>query len=147
MSLNATSALSDTTMPSSVSNAQSSSSIATPFSAPSAGVISSSCRTTGWSGPKSWPDAMGKASWEPICPAAPVMATRTGALLFCFMTGIPDLDGNNWLSGPASYKAASLGVVVCHVSVRFGIRALGERVLAQQAPKLVIAEPQQLRGG
>ena len=38
--------------------AQSSSSIATPSSALSAGVTSSSCRMTGWSGPSIWPLAM-----------------------------------------------------------------------------------------
>ena len=53
------------------------------------------------------------------------------------------------LSGAACVHAAqrSLGpVVVGRVRVRFVVRALGERVLAQQAPQLVIAQPQQLRG-
>jgi hypothetical protein len=48
------------TVPASNGKAQSSSSITTPSSAPSAGVISSSWRITGWSGPSIDPLAMRK---------------------------------------------------------------------------------------
>ena len=55
---NAVSASSVHTISVSSGNAQSSSSILTPSSAPSAGVISSSCRATGVSGPSIDPEAM-----------------------------------------------------------------------------------------
>ena len=55
---NATSASSVQTISVSSGKAQSSSSIFTPSSAPSAGVISSSCRATGVSGPSIDPEAM-----------------------------------------------------------------------------------------
>ena len=55
---NAVSASSVQTISVSSGNAQSSSSIRTPFSAPSAGVISSSCSATGVSGPSIDPEAM-----------------------------------------------------------------------------------------
>ena len=58
MSPNATSASSVQTMSASSGKAQSSSSIRTPSSAPSAGVISSSWRITGVSGPSIEPEAM-----------------------------------------------------------------------------------------
>ena len=60
-SLNATFASSVATILFRVGNAQSFSSITTPCSAPSAGVISSRCRLTGWSGPSIWPEATRKA--------------------------------------------------------------------------------------
>ena len=57
---NAVVAASVTSMPRSSGNAQSSSSIATPSSAGSAGVISSRRSSTGRSGPNIWPEAMRK---------------------------------------------------------------------------------------
>ncbi len=54
----ATSASSLVVTPASSGKAQSSSSMTTPCSAPRAGVISSSCRMTGWSGPSISPLAM-----------------------------------------------------------------------------------------
>ena len=54
----AVSASSVHTTPASKGNAQSSSSIRTPSSAPSAGVISSNCRETGVSGPSIEPEAI-----------------------------------------------------------------------------------------
>ena len=41
-------------------------------------AISSRRRTTGWSGPRSWPQAMRCTSAYPIWPAAPVTVTWTG---------------------------------------------------------------------
>ena len=60
-SLNATRASSVAVTLASVGNAQSSSSITTPCSVGSAGVISSRCRWTGWSGPNRAPEATRKA--------------------------------------------------------------------------------------
>jgi len=77
----ATSASSVRTISLSSGKAQSSSSIATPSSAPRAGVISNMFNATGWSGPSMAPDAIRKSNEYPICPAAPVTATRTGALV------------------------------------------------------------------
>ncbi len=57
-SAKACSALSVHTVPASSGKAQSSSSMATPCRAPSAGVISSMCRITGWSGPSIAPEAI-----------------------------------------------------------------------------------------
>src|SRR4051812_34198714 len=65
-------------MPARSGKAQSCSSITTPCSAPSAGVISSSDSTTGWSLPSRSPFAIRKTRLYPIWPAAPVTATRTG---------------------------------------------------------------------
>jgi len=62
-------------------NAQSSSSIRTPSSDFSAGVISSSWRTIGVSGPSIEPEAMRNNKLYPIWPAAPVTATRTGVVM------------------------------------------------------------------
>ena len=61
-SLKASFASSVATTPFSVGNAQSFSSMTTPASAPSAGVISSRCSLTGWSGPSIWPEATRNAS-------------------------------------------------------------------------------------
>ena len=68
-------------MPANSGNAQSSSSIAVPSAAWSAGVISSRFSTTGVSGPNMAPEAMRNNSAYPIWPAAPVTVTVTGALL------------------------------------------------------------------
>ena len=57
-SLNASLASSVHTIPANSGNAQSSSSIATPFKASKAGVISSICRMTGWLGPSISPAAI-----------------------------------------------------------------------------------------
>ena len=81
MSPKATSASSVWTMPARSGNAQSSSSIATPPRAGRAGVISSIWRITGWSGPSIEPEAIRNRREYPICPAAPVTATRTGGLV------------------------------------------------------------------
>ena len=71
------------TMPLSNGKAQSSSSITTP---PRAAIafssgISMRCKMTGCSGPNIAPEAMRNRSEYPIWPAAPVIATRRGALL------------------------------------------------------------------
>ena len=62
LSLKASFGSSVATMPARVGNAQSSSSMTTPLSASSAGVISSSCKITGWSFPSICPEAIRKAS-------------------------------------------------------------------------------------
>src|SRR6188474_3501509 len=150
MSLNATSALSVTTTPCSVSNAQSSSSMATPFNAPSAGVISSSCRMIGWSAPNNCPDAMRNASWYPIWPAAPVIATRTGVLLFCFMDDVCLDNDTAQPNGGRNITMCMRADRPCRramTSASFAVfeRLLRETVLAQQAAELVVAQAQNLR--
>ena len=65
-------------MPASSGKAQSSSSIAVPSAALTAGGISSSRSLTGVCGPSSWPDAIRNSSAYPIWPAAPVTVTLTG---------------------------------------------------------------------
>ena len=70
--------LSAFTTPASVGNAQSSSSIITPSRDGMTGGTSIKCRMTGCCGPKTCPDASRKISAYPICPAAPVTATRIG---------------------------------------------------------------------
>ncbi len=80
-SRNATRASSVATTWFSVAKAQSFSSITMPDSAGSAGVISSRCRFTRVSGPKSAPAATRKARAYPIWPAAPVIATFTAGFM------------------------------------------------------------------
>src|SRR5690606_30701731 len=81
VSLNATRGSSEHVTSVSSGNAQSSRSILTPSSAPSTGVTSRSCRATFWLGPKMPPLAIIGRREYPICPAAPVTATRFTLLI------------------------------------------------------------------
>ena len=78
--------------------AQSSSSMATPSSDFMAGSISSILRTTGWSGPSIWPEAIRNSSAYPIWPAAPVTVTWTGRL----EPSLPEAIASNPIESPAA---------------------------------------------
>src|SRR5262245_50976017 len=80
---------------------------------------------------------MRNASWYPIWPAAPVMPTRTGVLLFCFMDDVcldNDAVQNEMRAGILACERGPTGYVAAadeHVSRRF--RALVSRGRAYAA--------------
>src|SRR5574339_86292 len=93
---------------------------------------------------------MRNASWYPIWPVAPVIATRTGVLLFCFMDDIC-LDNstvqNRLRAGilPRGCGPNGAAAAPANASVAVFERLFREAVLAQQAAELMVAETQDLR--
>src|SRR6188508_2919571 len=93
---------------------------------------------------------MRNASWYPIWPAAPVIATRTGVLLFCFMDDVCLDNDTAQPNGGRNITMCMRADRPCRramTSASFAVfeRLLRETVLAQQAAELVVAQAQNLR--